>query len=390
MKPEDRANLFRIGLVVAISLLVLGLAIAGITSKQRLFERKVEYYTFFPDASGLKEGSSVWFQGVEVGYVSKIDFSEDSENTTVKVSYKVSSKIIPRITGETRAVIKSLGLLGDKFISLEKVAGEKGLPANLLPGSEIRNYAPVSLRELGQGAQDIMATLSELNKNMNALVTQAQKGGGPVSRLLNDQQLGNEMIDDLRKILADMQKITDRLESGEGLAGGVLAKNGGNDESAKELRASIEKFNAILTGINEGKGVLGLLVTELNEGKDARQSMVDFFSALAVFSKSLEDSDSLLHRLVVDEEYGKEMAERLLSINRSLDEILKKIEKGDGTVGGLVNDPSVYRSLSATADGISRSGVVKWYLEKKAKEAAEAERKAMDKKESSGKDKAKE
>lgn len=387
MKPEDRSNLFRIGLVVAVSLLVLGLAIAGITSKQRLFERKVEYYTFFPDASGLKEGSSVWFQGVEVGYVSKIDFSEDNENTTVKVTYKLSSKIIPRITGETRAVIKSLGLLGDKFISLEKVAGEKGVPANLLPGSEIKNYAPVSLRELGQGAQDIMATLNELNKNMNALVTQAQKGGGPVSRLLSDQQLGNEMVDDLRKILADIEKITNRLEGGDGLAGGVLAKNGGNDQAAKELRESIEKFNSIISGINEGKGVLGLLVTEMNEGKDARQSMVDFFSALAVFSKSLEDSDSLLHKLVVDEKYGREMAEHLLSINRSLDDILKKIEKGEGTVGGLVNDPSVYKSLSATADGIRRSGIVKWYLEKKAKEAAEAEKKAAEDKEGSGKEK---
>ncbi len=83
---------------------------------------------------------------------------------------------------------------------------------------------------------------------------------------------------------------------------------------------------------------------------------------------------------MVDEEYGREMAERLISINRSLDEILKKVEKGEGTVGGLVNDPSVYKSLSAAAEGIQKSGIVKWYIEKKAREAAEAEKKAEEEK----------
>jgi phospholipid/cholesterol/gamma-HCH transport system substrate-binding protein len=380
MNPENKGHLVRIGFLVALGLIVMGVVIIGITSKQRLFERKIEFCTYFSDAAGLKEGSSVWFQGVEVGYISRIDFSEDNDNTVVKVTYRIASQLLPRITGDTRAVIKSLGLLGDKFISLEKIPGEKGNPQNLLPGSEIKNYQPVSLRELGQGAQDIMVTLNELNKNMNALVTQVQKGGGPVSRLLSDPKLGNEMVDHTRQILADLDKITARLSSGEGLAGGLMAKQGGNDEAAKDLRASIERLNSLLTGIEEGKGVLGLLVTELNDGKDARQSMVDFFSALATLSKSLEDSDSLLHKLVVDEQYGREMSEHLLSINRSLDAILKKIEKGEGTVGGLVNDPAVYNSLSLTAEGMRKSGAVKWYLEKKAREAAEAEKKAEEEK----------
>ncbi len=134
-----------------------------------------------------------------------------------------------------------------------------------------------------------MATLNELNKNMNALVVQAQKGGGPVSRLLSDQQLGNEMIEHTRRILEDLEKITKRLDEGRGLAGGLMAQDGGSDKAARDLRDSIEELNKLLAGINEGKGVLGLLVTELDDGRDARQSMVDFFAALSVFSKSLED-----------------------------------------------------------------------------------------------------
>jgi phospholipid/cholesterol/gamma-HCH transport system substrate-binding protein len=375
MKPESKGYLFRIGLLAAMALIVMGLAIIGITSKQRIFERKIEFYTLFPDAAGLKEGSSVWFQGVEVGYVSSIDFLMDPEDTTVKVSYKISSKLLPRINGDTKAVIRSLGLLGDKFISLERVPGKTANPPNLLPGSEIKMHMPVSLKELGQGAQDVMVTINDLSKNLNALVLQFQKGG-PLAKIMNDPKLSDELLENSRGIIFSLNKVSAKLEKGEGIAGGLLAKKGEGDQSAMELRESIDRLSAIIQGVDEGKGVLGLLVTELGDGKDARQSLVDFFSALAVLSKSLEDSDSLLHKLVVDEEYGREMSEHLLSINRSLDAILKKVEKGEGTVGGLVNDPSVYNSLSLTAEGMQKSGVVKWYLEKKAKEAAAAEKKA--------------
>ena len=109
----------RIGLLVAAALVVLALFIMGITSQHRLFERKVEYMSRFPDAAGLKESSSVWFQGVEVGFITSIKFNEDPEVQEVIVSYRIASSLVPRIRTGTRASIRSLGLLGDKYLALK-------------------------------------------------------------------------------------------------------------------------------------------------------------------------------------------------------------------------------------------------------------------------------
>lgn len=374
----DKRYSLRIGIFVVIGLIVLGIAILGITSKQRIFERKVEFFSTFNDAAGLKEGSAVLFQGVEVGVVTALEFSDDSNNTLVKVRYKVSSVILPRINSDIRAVVKSMGLLGDKFISLEKTDKPSLNPVNILPKSEIKSYQPVTLRELGEGAQDIMTSINELSRNVNELVTHISKQG-PIAKIINDPQLSDELVERYRRIAESLDVITRRLKNGEGIAGGLLVKRGSGDESAEKLRQSIDNFNEIIKGINEGKGVLGLLLTELNEGKDAKQSLIDFFAALEKFSQSMKDSNSLAYKLFIDEKFGEEVAQNLLSISESIDSILKKVDQGEGSAGAFVNDREVYDTLALAAKGIQRSGVVKWYLEKKAREAAKDEKKREEK-----------
>lgn len=375
---EKQNYALKIGLFVASGLAILGFAILGITSKQRIFERKVEFFSMFEDASGLKEGSAVMFQGVEVGMVTGLEFSEDPENTLVKVKYKVSSAILPRINSDTRAVVKSMGLLGDKFVSLEKVDKPSKNPVNILPKSEIKSYQPVTLRELGENAQDIMSSINELSKNVNDLVIHISQKGF-LAKIMNDSKLSDELIEHYRRTVESLDIITRRLQNGEGIAGGLLAKKGRGDESAEKLRQSIDNFNELIKGINEGRGVLGLLVTELNEGKDAKQSLIDFFAALEKFSKSLKDPNSLTYKLFIDEKFGEELAQNLLSISQSIDSILKKIDKGEGSLGALINDRDVYESLSLTAKGIQKSGIVKWYFEKKAREAARDEKRKEEK-----------
>lgn len=378
MGLEKQNSALKIGFFVAFGLFILGIAILGITSKQRIFERKIEFFSMFEDAAGLKEGSVVLFQGVEVGVVTGLDFSEDPENTLVKVRYKVSSAILPRINSDTRAVVKSMGLLGDKFISLEKTDKPSKNPVNILPKSEIKSYQPVTLRELGEGAQDIMASINKLSQNVNQLVTHISKEG-PLARIMNDPKLSDELVEHYRRTAESLDVVTRRLQNGEGIAGGLLVGKGKGDESAEKLRESIDSFNEIIKGIEEGRGVLGLLITELNEGKEARESLIEFFAALEKFSQSMKDSNSLAYKLFIDEKFGEELAQNLLSISNSIDSILKKVDKGEGSVGALINDREVYESLSLAAKGIQKSGVVKWYLEKKAKEAAKDEKKKEEK-----------
>lgn len=377
MRSDTQNKFLKIGFLVIFGLIVLGLAILGITSKQRILERKFQFYSLFPDATGLKEGSSVTFQGVEVGFVTDIEFLEMEGETKVKVTYKVSSKILPFLNSEIVAEVKNLGLLGDKFISLQKGEGKSKNITNLLPGSEIKSYQPISLKQLGENASEIMASVNELSKNINDLVLHISKEG-PLAKIMNDPKLSNELVEHYRKTAESLDIITSRIKNGEGVVGGLFAPKGSGDESAMKLRESIDNLNETIKRINEGKGVLGLLITEFNEGKDARESLIAFFKTLDKFSKAMEDSDSLLHKLFVDEEFGKEFSENLMSISLSLSSILKKIDKGEGSVGALINDKDVYNSLALTTQGIQKSKLVKWYLKKKANDAVREELKKGD------------
>ena len=374
MKSDSEGKSIKIGFLVALGLIVLGLAIVGISSKQRLFEKKVTFYSVFPDTTGLKEGSNVSFQGVDVGFVTNIEFMDRGGKPEVKVTYKISSKILPMINSNIRAEIKSLGLLGDRFISLEKSEKETKPEINLLPNSEIQSYQPISLKQLGESAQDIMQSINELSKNINDLVIHISKEG-PLAKIMNNPQLSDEFVEHYRRSAESLDVITTRLKNGEGIIGGLLAKEGEGDQTAKMLRESIINLNETLKGINEGKGVLGLLVSEMGDGKDARESLKDFFNALEKMSMAMEDSNSLAYKIFADEKFGKEFSENLLSISKSLESILKKIDIGEGSAGAFINDKELYDSLKLTADGIQRSKIVKWYLEKKAKERATEEKK---------------
>lgn len=365
-------RLVKIGLIFALVLLIAALAILGITSRQKLFERKVEYYSIFPSAAGLKEGSGVWYQGVEVGYVSSIAFSKDVNNPKVVVKYRVSSQLVPRIRSSTRASIKTLGLLGDKYLALITPPGTMSKAPNIVPGHEIPIDQTLNLEALGRGAQDVMDNIIQISRDLNELLNNINNGGGVISRLLKDPEMGQETVNRLSSISKSLDKISATIANGQGFAGKMLADPAYGNRAAQNLSESLEKINAILTTIQKGKGGAGAFVAENGQGEEIVKNLAVAAQGFAKVADGLQKKGTLANDLFVNEEYGKKLGANLLSISDSLASILKKVDNGQGTVGALINDKSVYNSLSAVADGIQRSSIVKWYLEKKAKDAARA------------------
>ena len=91
---------------------------------------------------------------------------------------------------------------------------------------------------------------------------------------------------------------------------------------------------------------------------------------LARAADAMETRGTLSNKFFMDEQYGEHMAANLLSISDSLASILKKVDRGDGTLGALINDRSVYDSLAAVSEGMRKSALVGWYLQRKAEKAA--------------------
>ena len=214
MSQSSEWRSVRVGLLVTAALVVAGLAIIGISSRQNLFERKVSYFSLFPDAAGLKEGNGVWYQGVEVGFITSIDFTRDLDVQKVVVHYKIKASLMPRMRSGTRASIRTLGLLGDKYLALTTPSATEDEPI-ILPGSQIPIDVTVNLAALGRGAQDLMENSLELSKNLNKIAALLVEGDGALPKLLNDPVLGKQTIDNLESIGQSMDRISTTLASGK-------------------------------------------------------------------------------------------------------------------------------------------------------------------------------
>jgi phospholipid/cholesterol/gamma-HCH transport system substrate-binding protein len=117
--PKQKDKSIRVGLLVAVALVVLMIFLFFIGSEQKIFSRKNEYEVRFDSVAGLAEGNPVKISGVTVGVVKDIKLPRDPKAKDVDISLMVDRKYAERIRGDSRARLKKLGLLaGDSYIDI--------------------------------------------------------------------------------------------------------------------------------------------------------------------------------------------------------------------------------------------------------------------------------
>lgn len=116
MTPEKARNI-RIGLfaIVALAILCFGL---NYLKDKGLFSTGSTLMVHFGTVDGLTEGGPIIFNGFEVGKVSAIDYNQYAEEPSeaFEVELRIDKKL--DIPVDSRAIIVSTGLLGDKGIEL--------------------------------------------------------------------------------------------------------------------------------------------------------------------------------------------------------------------------------------------------------------------------------
>lgn len=97
-------------------------------------EKTYPLYAPFTTASGLRAGASVDIFGIRVGQVEKITL--DQKDQMAMVELRIQKGV--RIYGDAIASIKTEGLLGDMYISIDPGGAEKLLG----PGNTITETVP--------------------------------------------------------------------------------------------------------------------------------------------------------------------------------------------------------------------------------------------------------
>ncbi len=374
MSPNPDRKGFRVGIGAMLGLLVLVGFVLMISSRQKWGRKRISFHSRFQDAQGLKEGDSVWFQGVAVGYVKDIRFVQEKNKAWVVVNYRVEEQLLPMLHGSTRATISNVGLLGDKYLALVPSPEPPADDPNLLPESLIPTQQGASLAELGRGAEDLMASITEIADNMASLTGSIQHGGGVISRLLLDPELGKETMDRMNHIASQLDGLVTALHQGRGAAGALVMDPKGK-KAISDLSDGASALAKILQDASQEKGALGVMLAPGGRGETLINDLSATAADLQKMTKGLSNPKSLIPQLMGNPKTGKETAEHIRSAAAHLDSILRKIDSGKGTVGALINNRDVYETVAAIVKGIQESKIVRWYLKRKAIHAAKTEAK---------------
>ena len=357
---------FRVGLVVLIALVAIMSGIFMVGRRANLFKKKFPYETRFESASGLVAGNPVRLNGVTVGNVIEVVLSPDPADRTVRVVYDVDRRAAPRLRKGTRASIKTIGLLGDKYVDLEGGTAEE---PEVQIGGDIPAAPGAGIEKLLEGSGDLLTDLSAIARSLKNILTRTEQGKGFLGALTSDSAESARLGNDLHGTLGSLNAILKKVQEGHGLLGKVLIDDKYGRETSESLRAALRSVQNVFGKIDEGMrtntGAIPALLAD-PEGKKKVYGLLDNLSTAAVslvgVTSQLEKGNGALPLLLRDERFGKEFTNNLREFSRRLDSIGRKLDEGAGTAGKLINDPAIFDAAQSLVIGVNESKLLRWLV----------------------------
>jgi phospholipid/cholesterol/gamma-HCH transport system substrate-binding protein len=384
---DERSELgrkLRVGVFVLVALTAFLGMIYALGAKSRLFEAKYTIHAEFSEVGGLAEGATVRLAGVQIGRVSGVELPSQPGGK-VRVDLSIAKRFTDRVRKDSVARIETQGLLGDKIVEIS--VGTASAPS-VGPGAVIASKDPADLGQVvSQGAQtvkDVAALAASLRETAESLkqsrviedagaaVANARKVTDQLARIVNEVERGkgwaNALIyqepvalQQLNTVVANTQKLLERVERGEGAAGVLTSTQ--STAAARRLVAAMDRLARSVEQPEEGGLLPGLLLDPKHKSvlEDLRVVARNFRDV----SDRLAGGKGTLGALVKDEpgEAGiRQASQDLQAAMANLREITAKINDGEGTVGALIADPTVYERLVSILDGASRSRLLRGLL----------------------------
>ncbi len=281
--------LLRIGMFVLAGFIILIVFIFYLGSQQKLFSSTSELTAHFQTVSNLRPGAEVDMVGINIGSVKTIRLPQNSRDSVV-VTLKVLTDALKLIHTDSKAIITTQGLIGDKLIDIT-MGGDstKSVP----PGTTLPGQAPQDFSKIYDTLSATVSQLDSVAKQATLLVQKMANGNGTIGKLVNDSSLYNNMSE----MAANARVVIDTASV-----------------AVRRVSTSFERLsdqvNDIATKIDRGEGSLGKLLTKddiYNNAKkasdrlaDASYSLNDALAKLALGSgRFAEVMEGLKHNVLV-------------------------------------------------------------------------------------------
>lgn len=333
-RKEISWSQLRVGLMVAIAIVVLVVGIFFISGRVGFFKSTYKLQAYFPSVEGLTEGAAVQLAGVPVGNVSWIRLSPYRDpNRAVAVTMKIDRRFANDIRSDSVASISTFGLLGESFVDITRGSESQ---APISASGQLRTAPQADMKKIVQNANDVLTNMTTLSSKLTDVTNQITTGKGTIGRLIYDPSLYNELNDSATK----MHSMMNQVAAGRGTLGELVS----NDELYRKLNNTLDRANQMMDQIQHGNGTVAKLLNDPSAYNNLNKTMAQARDLMA----NINGGKGTLGKLVTD----PQLYNRLNQVAANVDTVTGRMAKGEGSLGMLSTNTALYSNLTESSQSL--------------------------------------
>jgi phospholipid/cholesterol/gamma-HCH transport system substrate-binding protein len=305
----------RVGLLLLLGLAIAAAAVMLVGRSGSVFGERYQLVTLVRSAAGLVPGAAVQLAGQTVGQVDRVELIAPEERPesgqAVALWLAINVDVQNQIREDSRAQVRTQGLLGDRLIDIRPGSADSRVLAN---GDTVQAASSIDYDALIAEGSEAVGDLAEITRNLAAMTRGILDGEGSLGQLVTDARLYERLVslsgsldtlmtaaadpsspvrqlleDDslyvsLRSTLASMDTLASGIAAGEGSLGRMLT----TDSLYDALLRSVTRTDSLLASLESGEGAMGKLFTDPMLYEELLKTMTDLGSLLEAFR---EDPD---------------------------------------------------------------------------------------------------
>ena len=208
------------------------------------------YSAVFADASSLKAGESVRVSGIRVGTVAAVSLTSDMK---VVVRFDADRDVV--LTAGTRAAVRYLNLVGDRYLELTDGPGSTDALASGAQIPSDRTAPALDLDLLLGGLKPVIRGLNprDVNALTASLIQVFQGQGGTLSEILSKTS-------SFATAVADHRDAVDHLIDNLNTVAATLSANG------QQFSGTIDRLQQLIHGLATDRDQIGSAIQALENG----------------------------------------------------------------------------------------------------------------------------
>jgi phospholipid/cholesterol/gamma-HCH transport system substrate-binding protein len=314
----------RVAVLITFAALLLAYGVYRVGKVFDVFARRYELSVLVPSALGLREGAPVTLAGQRIGQVRNIDFipvERKLGENNLRVVLAISNEVQEQIRLDSRAFLRTAGLLGDKFVDIEP--GTPGARI-LQPGDTLAAGRSVDMDEFMTTAAHALEQATSMVADLRDLTGGLMRGEGTAGLLLQDDRL----YADLTGVTIELRRTLAEINRADGTFGRLI-----HDPTLyHRMHTAITRVDSLGALILHGNGSISMLL----RSDSLYRSML---GTLTVADSTVTDFSTFVRRMTS----GEGSMQKLMTDPALYDEFLKAIVDVQTLINDIRLNPTRYR-----------------------------------------------